>query len=120
MGKKKIVQEIIDKYTLLDILEHHPTIIARVPLYLAAKFEKFLSNSWFRQRLPCQTVRHATNRLDLLQTLSNDLLKEVITCPHILSCIQRRDLEHLMTVRNLRLSQLSLRVALNFVTKQVP
>lgn len=136
LANKKIVREIIDKYTLLDILEAHPTIVARADMTLVEKYMKFLRNRWFRQRLPCEAVRYATNRLELLQTLSTPLLKEVITCPHILSCIERRDLEHLMlradlgsrlrlstlvmTVRNLRLSQLSLRVALNFVTQQVP
>ncbi|XP_023337157.1 uncharacterized protein LOC111708116 [Eurytemora carolleeae] len=136
LARKKIVQEIVDKYTLLDILEAHPTLIARVDPELIGPYLKFLEDPWFKERLPCETVRAATNHPTLLSLIPDRNLAQIITCRHIVSCIERKELERLLavsnlgsrlklstlmvTASNLRLSQLSLRAALNFVTKQVP
>jgi len=136
LAKKKIVQEIIDKYSLLDILEAHPYLVARLSPYDLKPFLRFLEDPWFRERLPCTAVRVASKDSALFDIVSDHTLATIISCRHILSCIERKDLEKLMatsnlgarltlstliaSARNLRLSQLSLRTALNFVTQQIP
>jgi len=139
MAKKPIIVKIMDKFTLLDVLESHPYVITRLTASELAPYIRFLYGVWFRDRLPCPTVRVATKDPDFFNKLPTDLLAKVITSRHLISCIERQDLENIMntsdigsrltfstlmfTARNLRLSQLSLRLALsmaNQVSRSTP
>jgi len=133
MAVKSVIQQVMDKFTLLDILETHPYVPTRLTPEELQPYLKFLYSDWFRDRLPCPTIRIAVNEASFLNSLPTDLLTKVITSRHLLSCIENEDLEGVMstadlgsrlpfstlmiTARNLRLSQISFRLAVNLVNQ---
>jgi len=97
---------------------------------------KFLYKEYVRNRIPFATVRAVVRDPPPLDLLPNDLLAKVLTSRHIMSCIDRKDLEVLVRyadlgsrvsfstllilARNLRLSQISLRIVTSFIRHQLP
>merc|ERR1719193_2381399 len=136
VARKESIQELLDKYLILDILEAHPDFILRVDVDLLTNFVKFLADAWFRERLPCRTVRLATYRLDMLDIIPRHILAMLVNCQHIVACVEKSDLIRLAAspdladrlrlstmmraMRHLRFSQLSLQAAINFMQNQVP
>jgi len=136
LAKKPVLIDMIDGFNLIDILEVHPYVINLLTQEERKPFIKFLYEEYVRNRIPCATVRTAVKDPSILDLLPNDLLAKVLTSRHMMSCIDRKDLEMLVRhsdlgsrvsfstllvlARNLRLSQISLRIVTSFIRHQLP
>merc|ERR1712059_80317 len=135
LGNNPVIQRNVNKYSLIKVLQIHPSLPASIPFSNLKPFIHYLEDPWFRLRLPCETVTLMVNRVDLNQ-LPASILEAVVTSNHILSCVPWEELEELMSermglsrlplmalvsgARRLPMEKYSFTLVSNFMSNQAP